>query len=176
LYVLIACIAILINALARSISTTMKKHILTLIASFALATTAFAQVTVTEPWVRATVAHQTASGAFMQLRSPSAARLVAVSSPVAASGELHQMEMSGQMMKMREVDSIELPAGQVVNLAAGGYHIMLVGLKRQLKEGETIPLSLVVETKKGKRQTIAVNASVKPITFSGTQGAVPMHH
>jgi copper(I)-binding protein len=154
----------------------MKKHLLALIASCALATTAVAQVTVTEPWARATVAQQTASGAFMQLRSPVAARLVAVSTPVAASAELHKMEMTGQMMKMRQVDSIDLPAGQVVNLGSDGYHIMLMGLKRQLKEGDTVPLSLVVEGKGGKRETITVNAPVKPLTFAGPQGAAPAHH
>jgi copper(I)-binding protein len=149
----------------------MKKHIFALIASLALATTAYAQVTVTDPWARATVPQQKASGAFMQVRSPVAARLVAVNSPVAASVELHKMEMTGQMMKMRHVDSIELPAGQVVNLAAGGYHIMLMGLNRQLKEGDTIPLSLVIETSNGKRETVAVSAPVKPLTY-----VAPMPH
>jgi copper(I)-binding protein len=149
----------------------MNKHLITLLASCALATSAFAQVTVDQPWARATVPQQTASGAFMQLRSATPARLVAVSSPVAASAELHKMEMTGQMMKMRQVDSIELPAGQVVNLASGGYHIMLMGLKRQLKEGDTIPLSLVIETSNGKRETVAVSAPVKPLAY-----AAPMHH
>lgn len=153
----------------------MKKHLFALIASITLASTAFAQTTVTEPWVRATVPQQTASGAFMQLRSPDAAKLVAVSSPVASSVQIHKMEMTGQMMKMREVDSIELPAGQAVNLASGGFHIMLVGLKHQLKEGENVPLSLVVERKAGKRETIAVSAPVKPLTYSAPQNA-PMHH
>jgi copper(I)-binding protein len=154
----------------------MNKHLITLLASCALATSAFAQVTVDQPWARATVPQQTASGAFMQLRSATPARLVAVSTPAAASVELHKMEMNGQMMKMREVDSIELPAGEVVNLGAGGYHLMLMGLKRQLKEGDTVPLSLVVEGKGGKRQTVAVNAVVKSLTFAGPQGAAAMHH
>lgn len=149
----------------------MNKHLLALIASIALAPTAFAQTTVIDPWIRATVPHQTASGAFMQLRSTDKARLVDVSSPVAASVELHKMEMNGQMMKMREVDGIDLPAGETVNLASGGYHVMLFGLKRQLKEGDSVPLTLVVERKKGKRETIAVTAPVKPLTF-----AAPMHH
>jgi copper(I)-binding protein len=149
----------------------MKKHILTLLASCALAGTALAQVTVTEPWARATVPQQTASGAFMQVRSASAARLVAVNSTVAAAVELHTMEMTDHVMKMRQVDSIELPAGQVVNLASGGLHIMLMGLKRQLKEGDTVPLSLVIESKNGKRETVVVSAPVKPLTF-----AAPKHH
>lgn len=153
----------------------MKKHIFALIASITLASTALAQTAVTAPWVRATVPRQTASGAFMQLRSPDAAKLVAVSSPVANSVQLHKMEMTGQTMKMREVDSIELPPGQTINLASGGLHIMLFGLKHQLKEGESVPLSLVIERKAGKRETIAVNAPVKPLTYSAPQSA-PMHH
>ena len=153
----------------------MIKHLLALIASITLASAAFAQTTVSNPWVRATVPQQTASGAFMQVRSADSARLVAVSSPVAASVQLHKMEMNGQMMKMREVDSIDLPAGATVNLASGGYHVMLFGLKRQLKEGDAVPLTLVIERKKGKRETIAVNAPVKPLTYAGAPSA-PMHH
>lgn len=154
----------------------MNKHLITLLASCALATSAFAQVSVYQPWARATVPQQTASGAFMQLRSATPARLVAVSSPVAAAAELHKMEMIGQMMKMRQVDSVELPAGEVVKLGAGGYHIMLTGLKRQLKEGETVPLSLVIEGKGGKRETVSVEALVKPIGFAGPQDSAAMHH
>ena len=84
-------------------------------------------------------------------------------------------------MTMREVDAIDLPAGVMVNLASGGYHVMLSGLKRQLKEGDVVPLSLVVERKKGRRETVAVNATVKPLTYAGISAtsatsAHPMHH
>jgi copper(I)-binding protein len=154
----------------------MKKPLFALIASLSLASTAFAQTTVTQPWVRATVPQQTASGAFMQLRSADSAKLVSATSPIAASVQIHKMEMTGQMMKMREVDAIDLPAGETVNLASGGFHIMLVGLKRQLKEGETVPLSLVIERKNGKRETVAVDAPVKPLTYAAPQGAAPTHH
>ena len=152
----------------------MKKQVGALIASIALCSTAFAQTTVTAPWVRATVPQQGASGAFLQLRSPDAARLVAVSSPAAHSAELHKMEMVGQLMKMGEVDGIDLPAGQTVQLASGGYHIMLLGLTHQLKEGDSVPLSLVIERKNGKRETLAVNAPVKPLAYAGSHGAAPM--
>jgi copper(I)-binding protein len=154
----------------------MKKPIFALIASIAFASTAFAQTTITEPWVRATVPQQTASGAFMQVRSADAARLVSASSPVARSVEIHKMEMNGQTMKMREVDGIDLPAGQTVNLASGGFHIMLVGLNRQLKEGESVPVSLIIERKQGKSETVVVNAPVKALTFAAPKGAAPMHH
>jgi copper(I)-binding protein len=149
----------------------MKKPFFALIASIAFAATAFAQTTVSEPWVRATVPQQKASGAFMQVRSADAARLVSASSPVAKSVEIHKMEMVGQMMKMREVDGIDLPAGETVNLASGGYHIMLVGLNKQLKEGENVPLSLLVERKQGKRETVVVNAPVKALTYAAPKAA-----
>ena len=76
-------------------------------------------------------------------------------------------------MKMRQVDSIELPAGRGVNLASGGYHIMLVGLKRQLKEGDAVPLTLQVEhlNKKHARESITVRVPVKPLNFSIPQPA-----
>jgi len=163
----------------------MKKHFAALIASIALAfaaSNASAQTTVSTPWIRATVPQQTASGAFLQLRSADDARLVAAASPLAGSVQLHKMAMHGQRMTMREVDAIDLPAGVTVNLAAGGHHLMLSGLKRQLKEGDIVPLTLVIERKKGRRETFAVNAPVKPLTYVGAAGtsagssADPTHH
>ena len=154
----------------------MKKQLIALVATTTLASSAFAQTTVTAPWVRATVPQQTSGGAFMQLRSADSAKLVSVTSPVAASAQLHKMEMSGQMMKMREVDAIDLPAGQTVSLGSGGFHIMLTGLKKQLKEGESVPMSLVIEHQGGKRETIAVSAPVKPLTYAAPPDAATMRH
>jgi copper(I)-binding protein len=142
------------------------RKILALAAAGLFATAALAQVTVTGPWVRATVPAQKSSGAFMQLRSAKDARLVAVHTPVAGNAELHQMEMQGQSMKMRPVGGIDLPAGQVVNLASGGYHVMLFDLKRQLKEGETVPLTLVIEDAQHKRSDVNVAVQVKPLGYS----------
>lgn len=156
----------------------MKKHLAALIASIALAFNASAQTTITAAWIRATVPQQTASGAFLQVRSADNARLVAAHSPLAASVELHKMAIDGQRMTMREVDAIDLPAGVTVNLASGGHHLMLSRLKRQLKEGDIVPLSLVIERDKGRRETIAVNVSVKPLTYAGAARtpAEPPHH
>lgn len=153
----------------------MKKPLFALIASIAFASTAFAQTSVTEPWVRATVPAQKASGAFLQVRSADAARLVSASSPVAKSVEIHKMEMHGQTMKMREVDGIDLPAGQTVTLASGGFHIMLVGLNKQLKEGESVPLTLVVQRKQGKNETVVVSAPVKALTYAAPNSAAEGH-
>jgi copper(I)-binding protein len=152
----------------------MKKQLFALIASVSLATGAFAQVTASQPWIRATVPQQKSTGAFMQLQSASDARLVAVSSPAAGVAEIHRMEMQGHIMKMHPVDGIDLPAGKTVNLASGGYHIMLMDLKRQLKDGDTVPVTLVVQGKDKKRANVTLTVPVKPIAFSPQ--AAPMGH
>jgi hypothetical protein len=133
------------------------------------------RVSVTAPWVRATVPSQKSTGAYMHLHSPVAARLVSVSSPVAAASQLHQMEMEGDLMKMRLVDGIELPPGKGVNMSSGTYHIMLVGLKRQLKDGDTVPLTLVVQGMDKRREQITVKVPVKPINFVSPASAPAMH-
>ena len=127
------------------------------IAMLTLAAVAQAQVEVKDPWVRATTP-QAVTGAFMKLESRAPAKLVEVRSPVAGQVELHETRMEHGVAKMMHVHSIALPA----ELKPGGYHVMLMALKRQLKEGETVPLELVVETG-GKRQIVAVKASVRSI-------------
>lgn len=154
----------------------MKKH-LSILAVLVLASAgALAQVSVTAPWVRATVPAQRSTGAFMHLQSPTAARLVGVTADVAGTVELHQMEMHGDVMKMKQVDGIDLPAGKGVNLASGGYHIMLVGLKRRLKDGEAVNLTLVVEHPNKKRESLTVKVPVKPLAFVSPAAAGPMTH
>jgi copper(I)-binding protein len=125
---------------------------------------ALAQVTVAEPWVRATVAAQKATGAFMTLTSAQPAKLVGVSSPAAGAVEVHEMKMENDMMKMRQMQALELPAGQTVKLAPGGYHLMLLDLKQPLKDGDKVPLTLEIEDAKKVRSKITVEAPVKPLT------------
>lgn len=140
---------------------------------------ASAQVSVTAPWVRATVPAQKSTGAFMYLQSARPARLVGVSSPVAGAVELHFSEMDGHTMKMRQIDGIDLPAGRGVNLASGGYHIMLIGLKRQLKDGDAVPMTLLVEHKdrQRKRESITLRVPVKPLGFVSPHSTpAPMGH
>jgi periplasmic copper chaperone A len=120
-----------------------------------------AQVKVDDPWVRATVAPQKATGAFMQLTSPKPAKVVSASSPAAAMVEIHEMKMDDGVMKMRAVDALPLPAGQAVALKPGGYHVMLMGLKSPIKAGETVPLTLTVEGEDGKRTAVEVKAQAR---------------
>jgi copper(I)-binding protein len=137
---------------------------LALVLGFALSAAAQAQITVTDPWVRGTVAQQKASGLFAVITSAQGGKLVAGSSPVAGVVEVHEMTMDGSTMKMRQVaGGLPLPAGQAVELKPGGYHVMLMDLKQQLKAGDTVAVTLVVEGADGKRQNVEVQAPVKPL-------------
>jgi copper(I)-binding protein len=144
----------------------MFKPFLVLAAASLVTTAAFAQVTVGDPWIRATVPAQKTAGAFMQLRSPKATRLVDVQSPVAGRAEVHQMAMDGQTMRMQKVDGIDLQANQPLNLSSGGYHVMLFDLKKQLKEGEQVPLTLTFVGADRKRENVTVQVPVKPLTYT----------
>ncbi|HXF44906.1 MAG TPA: copper chaperone PCu(A)C, partial [Burkholderiaceae bacterium] len=124
---------------------------------------AWAQVEVAEPWVRGTVARQKGTGAFMRLTAAQDARLVAVRSPVAGVVEIHEMALVDNVMRMRAVAAVDLPAGRAVELKPGGYHVMLMDLNRQLKPGETVPLTLVFESRDGKRHEVQVEAPVRPL-------------
>lgn len=153
----------------------MKFRVLVSMMLFAAAAPALAQLQVKDPWVRATVPQQTTSGAFMQLSSSSDVRLVAARTPVAGIVELHEMKMEGDVMKMSAVPGIDIPAGKTVELKPGGYHVMLMDLKRQLKQGETVPITLVVEGKDRKRHTVHVKAAVRPLAATGGEDAKGGH-
>jgi periplasmic copper chaperone A len=122
---------------------------------------ATAQPVVTEAWVRSTVAQQRATGLFAQITHPKGARLVGVSSPLAGVVEIHEMAMDGDVMRMRQIAALDLPAGQRVALRPGGFHVMLMDLKQQLKPGETVPITLVFEGADKKRETLQIKAPVK---------------
>jgi len=144
-------------------NTTLAKFIITAAMLFTPFAATHAQVTVDEPWVRATVASQKATGAFMQLRSPANTRLVAAKSSVANIVEIHEMAMVGDMMKMRAIPGIDVPAGKAVELKPGGYHVMLIDLKDQIKAGDTVPITLVFEGADKKQQTVEIKAPARPL-------------
>ena len=99
-----------------------------------------------------------AGGGFLKLVNAGADdRLVAASSEVAGAVELHMMSMKGDVMQMRQVDAIDLKAGQTVELKPGGYHLMLMGLKAPLKAGSSFPLKLKFE----KAGEVTVNVQVE---------------
>jgi len=93
-----------------------------------------AQVSVADAWIRATVPQQQGTGAFMKIKSATPARVIGFTSPVAGVAEIHEMAMDNNVMKMRAVAALALPAGETVELRPGGYHLMLMDLKQRLKD------------------------------------------
>ena len=144
------------------------KHLIS-IALIAASASAFAQssVEIKDPWVRATVAQQKATGAFMQLIAKVDSKLVEVQSPVAGVVEIHEMAMNNNVMKMRQIPGLALPAGKAVELKPGGYHVMLLDLKQELKAGDAVPVTLVIEGAGGQRETLEIKAPVKALADSG---------
>lgn len=148
--------------------------ILSFAAVLAFAVQAHAQVDVQDAWVRATVPHQKTTGAFMTLVATQDSKLVAATSPLAGVAEVHEMAMQDNVMRMRHVPEVALPAGQPVELKPGGYHVMLMDLKQQVKDGDVVPLTLTIERKDGKREQLQVQARVRPLGASGA--AAPASH
>lgn len=149
----------------------MKTLITLLPLALVLASAAQAQTTVKDAWIRGTVAQQKATGMFGHLTSAGGGKLVSASSPVAGVVEIHEMSMDGGVMKMRAMPGLELPAGKAVELKPGGYHVMLMDLKQQVKEGDEVPLTLTIESKDGSRATLEVKAAARPLN-----APMKMHH
>ena len=124
------------------------------------------EVTIKEPWVRGTVRGQKATGAFMQLTAVESASLVSVESPVAGSVQIHQMMLENDVMKMRQIQKLDLPAGKSVDLKPGGYHMMLMDLKQPLRKGEAVPIRLRFEAKDKTFKTIEIKAQVRELGAS----------
>ena len=138
-----------------------------LIASLAFATVAVvaqaqpaAPVAVEGAWARASLQGQGSSAAYMTLTAREPLTLLGATSPAAAIIELHEMKLEGDVMKMRAVDALELPAGKPVQLKPGGYHFMLMDLKAQFKPGLVVPLALRVRDAKGAERTLSVSLPV----------------
>ena len=100
---------------------------------------------VEEAWAHPTVAGQAAGGGFVKITSPVADRLIAARTTAAKAVELHTMQMDGDVMRMRQVPAIDLPAGKTVELKPGGLHLMLMGPTKPLAEGASFPLTLRFE-------------------------------
>lgn len=154
----------------------MKRILPLALAATLLAGSAHAQVSATNAWVRATVPHQQATGAFMQLQSATATILVSASSPLTPDVEVHEMSMEGELMRMRQVPAIELPAGKAVELKPGGYHIMFLNLRQQVREGDTVPLTLVFRDRAGKSESLQMKVPVRGLAAGALQASAGHGH
>ena len=139
-------------------------------------------VEVKDAWARAMPAGAQTGAAYVTLQSPSGDRLTGASTPVAKTAELHSMTMDNGVMKMRQVEGIDLPAGQPVSLKPNGYHIMLMGLTQPLKEGQTFPLTLTFAKAGPENVSVTVEkvGSMGPGNQSGGMNMpgmnMPAHH
>ena len=122
-----------------------------------------AAVKVDGAWARATVQGQMGTGAFMTLTAKDATRLVGVSSPMAGVAEVHEMKMEGDIMKMRPMPVLDLPAGKKVDLKPGGYHVMLMDLKAPLALGSTVPVTLLFKDAKGVQSKLELKLPVSTV-------------
>ncbi|MFT5181980.1 MAG: copper(I)-binding protein [Alphaproteobacteria bacterium] len=115
-------------------------------------------LTVVHPWSRATAPSQKAGGVFLKIINDGDQpdRLIGIESEMADQASLHAMIRDGDVMKMRPVeDGVEVPANGEVELAPGGKHVMLFGLREQLIKESTIPLTLIFE-RAGRFEIVAV--------------------
>ena len=133
----------------------------------ALAQAADPAITIKDAWVRTTVPGQKATGAFMKITAKEGMRLVGASTPMAGVAEVHEMKMDGDVMKMRAVQVLELPAGKTVELKPGGYHVMLMDLKAALPKDSSVPLTLLFKDAKGVESKMELKL---PVAVMGPGG------
>jgi copper(I)-binding protein len=124
-------------------------------------------IKVENAYTRATVPGQQVAGGFMKIENKGASvdQLLSASSPAAGEVQLHEMAMEGNVMKMRQVKDIAVPAGGAVELKPGGYHLMFMSLKGPFAAGETVPVKL----KFAKAGELEVKM---PVNAMGNSGAI----
>lgn len=140
------------------------RHALIAAAALTLLTAAHAQTTAAvearNAWVRASVPGQSGTGAFMTLTAKEGLRLVGATSPVAGVVEVHEMRLEGDVMRMRALPGLDLPAGKPVDLKPGGYHVMLLDLKSALAKDSSVPLTLRFTDAKGAASQLDLTVPV----------------
>ena len=134
-----------------------------------------AAVKVDGAWARATVQGQKGTGAFMTLTAKDGTRLVGVSSPAAGVAEVHEMKLENDVMKMRAVAGLDLPAGQAVSLKPGGYHVMLMDLKAPLQKDSTVPVILRFKDAKGVESSLNLVLPVSSTAPRSAEGQAADH-
>ncbi|WP_018714767.1 copper chaperone PCu(A)C [Brachymonas chironomi] len=133
------------------------------------------QLQVRDPWIRATVAGQKATGAFMVLQPSQPLVLVGARSPLTPVVEVHEMAVVDGVMKMRRIPQLALPAGAATGLKPGGYHIMLMDLQAPVQAGSVIPVTLELRDAQGKALERTLQIPVRPVSYSAGSQQM-MHH
>lgn len=123
-------------------------------------------ITVSGTWSRETAVGQAVGGGFMTIVNNGVRedRLVSGTSPVAAEVQLHTMAMDGGVMRMRQVTGgIAIPPRGTLELRPGSFHIMFMGLKHQLRQGERFPVTLQFQ----RAGRVTVQFAVQPVGAAG---------
>ena len=159
------------------LSTVRKLFISSLVLMAGLASAQPAAVKVEGAWARASVQGQKGTGAFMSITAAQSTRLVGVSTPVAGVAEVHEMKMDGDVMKMRAVTALDLPAGKTVQLKPGSYHLMLMDLKTPLLKDSTFPVTLRFKNAAGNESQLDLIVPVAMVAPTPVKAAMPgMNH
>ena len=118
------------------------------------------------PWARASIGQAPNGAAYMSIMTKGSEtdRLLAVESDVAKRVELHNHMMEDGVMKMRQVEAIEVAPGEPTVLRPGGLHVMMMGLKSPLVEGESFSMTLVFE----KAGRVEVEVDIESATQTET--------
>ena len=133
---------------------------------FGLACQVSAQTQVEDAWVRATVPGQQATGAFMTITASSDSKLLSAQSSIAKTVQIHQSTIKNDVMRMQPVEFVALPAGKTVILDPHNYHIMLIDLVKQVKNGDKVLLHLTVENAMGEMESIKVEATARALNMA----------
>jgi periplasmic copper chaperone A len=147
-----------------------------LLAMLAVAPAYADDVKVTNAWTRATAPGQDTASVQLTITSKKDATLIGVASGSAQSGEIHTMVMEGEVMKMRAIESLPLPAKTPVVLDGGREHLMLVGLRKPLKAGHKLPFALTVKFADGRTSVLKLLAVIKPLETTGGEAHEHHHH
>ena len=129
-------------------------------------------INISVPFTRATLPNAPVGGGFLTIENTGteADRLISATSSAAKDTQVHSMAMEGDVMKMRELsDGLEIPAGETVVLAPGGFHIMFMGLNQPFVEGESVTVTLTFE----KAGTVEVPL---PVMSSAADAPATMEH
>ena len=133
-------------------------------------------VQVIDAWVRPTVKGQQTTGVYLKITARESIRLVGVRSSFSNAAEIHEMKMNKDVMTMSALESLELPAGETIELKPGGMHIMLTGLKSAIQKNTKVPLILLLKDSKGVQSQISVSAeSLSGAPLLKNSGAVHQH-
>ena len=149
----------------------MKKLVLSLF--LVLAPLAKADIVISDAWVRPTAEGQSVTGAYLKITSDKPVKLIGASTKSASSVEVHEMTMDGDIMRMRQLSELSIPANTIVDLKPGGLHLMLMGVPKNIEVGSLVSMNLNFLLQDGKKKTLTIQVKAKN---PNTDANIESHH